>query len=422
MKFPISCLQGFRFCLALSVTAFTVSVAADDAADPQFWSFRPVAEPALPDVQDAWWPRTAVDRFILARLEAEELSPTPAAARRTLIRRVTFDLTGLPPTPDEIETFLADDSPNAYERLVDRLLASPAYGERWGRHWLDVVRYCDSRDARHTGQSYDVNEAWRYRDWVVKEFNRDAPYDDFIMDQVAGDLRADAPGGDRIDRIVATSVLAFGEWGSGDADAKKMLTDIVDDQIGVIGETFLGLSLNCARCHEHKFDPISTEDYYALAGIFFSSQIATPRTDAPLLRIPVGSRDEISAYERLKARAAAIRESIKDFKRENEVEDDKKLEGPVAEKLNRLEEDLKSVDESLRRLPVSLAIREGGVPGTPHAGFHDARVHIRGSYDQLGDVVPRGFPRVLSGDDSPRIESGSGRLELSDQGILDFFE
>jgi hypothetical protein len=261
----------------------------------KFWSFQSVRRVTPPAVRDTSWSRTALDRFILAKLEANGLRPAGPADKRTLIRRATFDLTGLPPTPAEVEAFLRDKSPGAFARVVDRLLASPRYGERWGRHWLDVVRYTDSFDSRilsGPGTEMDITEAWRYRDWVVDAFNRDLPYDRFIIDQIAGDLiPADQPGQVNAKGIIATGLLAIGNWGGGDADKEKLLTDIADDQVDVVGRAFLGLTVACARCHDHKFDPISTADYYGLAGIFFSTHILPnvgPKTNGPpMLRIPL---------------------------------------------------------------------------------------------------------------------------------------
>ena len=271
------------------------------------WSLQPVSTPTLPAVADTRWCETPVDQFIRSRLDQVGLKPTETLSRSPLLRRLTLDLCGLPPTPDSIERFIHDVSPDAYARVVDRLLASPAYGERWGRHWLDVVRYCDSRDARHTGQAYDVNEAWRYRDWVVDALNKDLPYDAFVRQQIAGDcLPASGSLEDAARGLVATGMLVIGEWGSGDADAKKMYADIVDDQIHVVTQAFLGVSLSCARCHDHKFDPFTTRDYYAMAGIFFSTQIATPRTDAPLMRVPLLTSQGRERRKELQAKVAGI--------------------------------------------------------------------------------------------------------------------
>ncbi len=328
----------------------------------QFWAFRPVHVVPPPAVKNTAWPRSDLDRYILAALEAKGLKPAAPADKRTLLRRATFDLTGLPPTPEEIDAFLKDESPNAFEKVVDRLLASPAYGERWGRHWLDLARYTDSFDSRilTTGKEMDCQDAWRYRDWVIDAFNRDLPYDQFVRDQIAGDL---LPGKDGINRqgIIATGFLAIGNWGGGDADKDKLLTDIADDQVDVTSRTFLGLTVACARCHDHKFDPISQADYYGLAGIFFSTHILPdvgPKTNGPpMLRIPLTPPSATEFAE---------------------------------------------------------GAQEGGVPGSPHAGVHDVRIHLRGRYDHLGDLVPRRFPEVLAGKDQKPITEGSGRLQLAE--------
>jgi hypothetical protein len=279
----------------------------------KFWAFRPVPAVTPPAVKDADWARSPLDSFILAGLEAKGLRPAPEADRRTLIRRATFDLTGLPPTPEEVEDFVNDTRPGAFERVVDRLLASPAYGERWGRHWLDLARYTDSFDARGIGGAEDCAEAWRYRDWVVRAFNSDLPYDSFVRDQVAGDL-VKSPGGFNADGVIATGFLAIGNWGGGDADKEKLLTDIADDQVDVVGRTFLGLTVACARCHDHKFDPISTADYYGLAGIFFSTHILPnvgPKTNGPpMLRIPLASPAELARRKRHRDRLVAVQKGL----------------------------------------------------------------------------------------------------------------
>jgi cytochrome c553 len=260
------------------------------------WPYTPVKPGLAPPVDGA---RTDIDAFLRAKLLARGLDFAPPADRRTRIRRVTFDLTGLPPTPDQVAAFVNDTHPDAYAQLVDRLLASPAYGERWGRHWLDVARYADSADARGLGGEGDISEAWRYRDWVIAAFNADLPYDRFIRRQLAGDLQNDP---------IPTGFLAIGNWGNGDADKDKILTDIADDQVDTTSKAFLGLTVGCARCHDHKFDPISTRDYYALAGIFFSSHILprlTPKGQGEiLLRIPLetpaqkGVRETLARIDR----------------------------------------------------------------------------------------------------------------------------
>ena len=269
-------------------------------ADRAHWAFQPVHDEAPPEVADEAWPRGAIDRFILARLEAAGLPPVEPADKRTLLRRATFDLTGLPPTPEEMEDFLADESPEAFETVIERLLASPQYGERWGRHWLDVVRYADARDLIQLPPESDFREAWRYRDWVVDAFNRDLPYTDFLSRQIAGDLlQPDDPGRIDAEALVATGFLAIADFVPGDVDKERMIADCVNDQIDVVGRTFLGLSLACARCHDHKFDPVSTDDYHALAGIFLSTRtIPGPvKGNTPLIRVPLLPAAEVAAIE-----------------------------------------------------------------------------------------------------------------------------
>jgi cytochrome c553/mono/diheme cytochrome c family protein len=280
--------------------AATTGSAIDLAAARQQWAFRKPQKPAVPPVRDAAWPRNEIDRFVLTRLEAAGLQPAATADAKTLARRLSFDLTGLPPTADMLE-----ERPEA---LVERLLASPHYGEKWGRHWLDVVRYADSLDSRGMGQPGDILDAWRYRDWVVEAFNRDLPYDEFIRQQLAGDLLAKREWD--ASKVVATGMYAIGNWGNGDSDKQKVYSDIVDDQIDVTGRAFLGLTLACARCHDHKFDPIATADYYALAGFFYSSRIldkfAAPTAGESLMRIRLLSTGEEQRRSDLLAQIAAI--------------------------------------------------------------------------------------------------------------------
>ncbi len=372
----------------------------------QFWAFQPVRPVQPPPVRDAGWCRTELDRFVLAALEARGLRPAPPADRRTLLRRVTFDLTGLPPAPEEVDAFLRDDSPDAFAKVVDRLLASPHYGEHWGRHWLDQVRYADSFDARGVGGAGDIANAWRYRDWVVAAFNRDLPYDRFVKEQLAGDIlsQKETKGAD-FGPVIATEMLAIGNWGGGDADKEKLLTDIVDDQIDVVGRTFLGLTLGCARCHDHKFDPISQADYYALAGIFFSTHILPnvgPKTDGPpMLHIPLAPPAEVARHDQLAARIAALEKQLKEHPQPGKESD-------------ALKSELAALRPQLPPLAYTEGAQEGGVPGSPQAGIHDVRIHQRGRYDLLGDLVPRRFPVILAGERQPPITEGSGRLQLAE--------
>jgi hypothetical protein len=248
---------------ATSGSAAATGMSIEDGR--QFWSMQPLTAATIPDVNDRSWSRTAIDPFILSRLEAEGLKPAPEADRRTLIRRLSFDLIGLPPTPAEIDQFINDPDPQAYNRLVERLLSSPHYGERWGRHWLDVVRYADSNGL---DENLAFGQAWRYRDYVVRAFNEDKPFDQFLMEQVAGDLLPHASDETR----TATGFLALGAKVLAEPDREKLMMDTIDEQIDTTGKAFLGMTLGCARCHDHKFDPLKQSDYYALAAIFRSTR------------------------------------------------------------------------------------------------------------------------------------------------------
>ncbi len=232
----------------------------------QFWSFKPVEKPTIPSPNDEkGFVRTPIDAFVLAKLQRHGLTPAPQADRQILIRRVTQDLIGLPPTPAEVEAFLSDESSDAFSRLVDRLLDSPHYGVRWGRHWLDVARYADSNGL---DENIGFGNAWRYRDYVVDAFNADKPYDEFLIEQVAGDLIAEPTQ----ESITATCFLQLGPKVLAEPDIEKLHMDVIDEQLDTLGKAFLGMTLGCVRCHDHKFDPIKQTDYYALAAIFKGTQ------------------------------------------------------------------------------------------------------------------------------------------------------
>ncbi|MBI3468651.1 MAG: DUF1549 domain-containing protein, partial [Planctomycetes bacterium] len=286
-------------------------------AERSYWAFQSVANPQPPLVKAISWPKSPLDHFILAQLESNGLEPAPAADKRTLIRRASFDLIGLPPTPEEIDAFLADESPGAFARVVDRLLASPHYGERWGRHWLDVARYADSNGM---DENLIYGNAFRYRDYVIAAFNKDKPYDQFIREQLAGDLLAarsnrihavSASNDDpmnrvttnseettEFERVVATGFLSIGPKMLAEDDPVKMEMDIIDEQIDTIGRTIMGLTLGCARCHDHKYDPLRTEDYYSLAGIFKSTQTMDNfKVVARWHERPLGSKEAIARQQ-----------------------------------------------------------------------------------------------------------------------------
>ncbi|MBC8167948.1 MAG: DUF1549 domain-containing protein, partial [Bryobacteraceae bacterium] len=262
-----------------------------------FWAFRPVQKMQPPAVKNTAWAASPIDRFVLAKLEEKGLRPAPPADRLALLRRVTFDLTGLPPSAQEIANFTSDSSPEAYAKVVDRLLASPRYGEKWGRNWLDIARYADS-----TGNDEDHRypHAWRYRDYVIDAFNSDMPYNDFIREQIAGDLMPAVKAGEVNRRgIVATGFLALGAKAIAQQDKKKMLYDVYDEQVDVTTRAIMGVTIACARCHDHKFDPFLTKDYYSMIGMFASTKsFSDPDTHvSQLLFTPIAPKDEVARYK-----------------------------------------------------------------------------------------------------------------------------
>lgn len=322
-----------------------------EAAD--FWSLRPVSDPPVPDVQNTDWPRNEIDRFILAELEEKHLAPVADADRRTLIRRATFDLIGLPPSPSEIEAFESDPSPTpeAFAKVVERLLDSPHYGERWGRHWMDLVRYADTAGDN---SDYPIPEAYLYRNYIIDSFNRDKPYDEFVREQIAGDLLPADNDEQRNEQIIATGYLAQSRrFGSLFKNYPQHLT--IEDTLDNLGRTYLGLTLSCSRCHHHKFDPISQEDYYGLYGIFDST-----RYPFPGIELDKKPRDFV----------------------------------PLAK--------TKSFDGGLA---YAMAESDG----------RDVQIHRRGEPTELGDAVPRKFLDVLGGQHLPEDEiDGSGRRQLAE--------
>jgi hypothetical protein len=249
----------------------------------QHWAYQPVKDPPAPNIAAHQTAANAIDRFVLNRLNTAQLTPQPQASATVLVRRLYFDLLGLPPTPDEIDRFLTDGSPNAYAELVDRLLASPHFGERWGRHWLDIVRYAESLTLR----GFILPEAWRYRDYVIESFNDDRPYDQFLMEQVAGDLLPADSLADRQRQLVATTFLALGNTNLEEQDKRQLDMDVVDEQLDVLGKAMLGQTIGCARCHDHKFDPIPTRDYYAMAGILRNTQALEHENVSKWMEVPL---------------------------------------------------------------------------------------------------------------------------------------
>ncbi len=285
----------------------------------EFWSFQLPEAHRPPAVAQDSWPVNDVDRFVLARLQAAKLSPAADADRATWLRRVSYDLTGLPPSPAELAAFLADKSPQAYETVVDRLLASSQFGVHWGRHWLDVARYADSNGSDFNATFFN---AWRYRNYVIDAFNNNRPYDQFVREQIAGDLMSYSTDEQRADQLVATTFLTIGPKMLSERDKEKLAMDVVDEQVDSVGRAFLGMTLGCARCHDHKFDPIPTADYYALAGIFKSTvtlegesqQYVSAWKETPLPISPEHA-EALAAYnsakDRLKGQLANAQKDLK---------------------------------------------------------------------------------------------------------------
>lgn len=255
----------------------------DIEAGRQFWSYRPVIRTPVPEVQNQVWPKGNIDRFILSRLEAKRLSPAVDSDRQTLIRRLYFDLIGLPPTPSQIDAFVNDSSTDAYEKLVNQLLDSPHFGERWGRHWLDVVRFAESLTLR----GFIMPEAWRYRDYVIEAMNHDRPFSQFLREQIAGDLLPAASLADRQRQVIATSFLVLGNTNLEEQDKVQLRMDVVDEQLDVISKGILAQTVTCARCHDHKFDPIPTHDYYAIAGILRNTKVLEHANVSKWLEFPL---------------------------------------------------------------------------------------------------------------------------------------
>ncbi len=314
--------RGMPWTLSQGEGARASDRSAASAADRKWWAFQPIRETAPPSVQHAAWSQNEIDRFLLAALVQKKMSPAPRADRRALIRRATYDLTGLPPSAEEVAAFLDDDSPTAFARVIDRLLASPAHGERWGRHWLDLVRYADTAGEN---SDHPTPHSWRYRNWVIDAFNRDLPYDRFVRMQIAGDLIAgEAAPEQHAEGVVATGFLAIARRFGHDIDKDMHLTH--EDVIDTLGKTFLGLSIACARCHDHKFDPISTRDYYALSGILQSTRFSfpgceprpQPRDLVPMLPASAWARTLAPHRRKLAAFDAEIKRAREQVARESQ--------------------------------------------------------------------------------------------------------
>ena len=384
----------------------------DVAEGRKFWSFTPLARVVVPGSGDLQSPSAVanrrslnpIDAFIRAKLAEKGLAPAPPAEKRTLIRRATFDLIGLPPTPQEVDDFLADKSADAFDKVIERLLASPHYGERWARHWLDVARYADSNGM---DENIAFGNAWRYRDYVVRAFNADKPFDQFLTEQIAGDLLPRSE-----DALAATGFLALGARVLAEPDMQKLEMDIIDEQLDTIGKAFMGMTLGCARCHDHKFDPITQEDYYALAGIFRSTRsIAAEKMGAIKFAYEhsLATPEQLDAKKKFdavlkakKAEAAAFSKKAKDEAK------GAALDASTLAKIAAMNKEVEDFTAKQPELPSIMSVADDKIVQT-------LPVHLRGSYLTLGKPVERGFPEVMRTSFAKTIlpVKHSGRLELA---------
>lgn len=414
-------------CSPLATPAQAQEWTADDiAAGRSHWAFQRPVDHAPPEVRDADWPRGSIDRFVLAKIEEKTISPAADADRATLIRRLAFDLTGMPPTPAEVRAFVADPSADALERAVDGYLASPRFGERWARHWLDVARYAESSGKE---SNLPFPHAWRYRDFCIAAFNDDLPFDRFVREQVAGDLLTFHDEADQARKIVATGFLAIGPKGLADANPRQFRLDLVDEQIDVVSQAMLGLTLACARCHDHAFDPVTQRDYYALAGIFLSTDTlygthAQQRNLHPSTLIELGPGGRLppavaplspADLARLERRVADLDAAADDVERR--VNEERRDGGNAVASFVRVRAARDRA--AVARVDRSLFHADGS-PRTLVMGALDRPVPVdspllaRGELEQAGALVPRGLVEVLCAPGEPRaIAEGSGRLDLA---------
>lgn len=389
--------------LALTLCCVSATPKADAASD--HWAFNPIRLQAVPQPANPRWAANDIDRFVLATLEKLGLEPNAPAERRTLIRRATFDLTGLPPTPEEVEAFVNDRKSGAFERVIDRLLASPHYGERWGRHWLDLARYADTAGD---SSDYPVPQAYLYRNYVIDSFNSNKSYDQFLREQIAGDLLPSASPEQKRQMITATGFIAIARRFGTEPAGTMHLT--IEDTLDTVGRSVLGLSLSCARCHNHKFDPVSTRDYYALYGIFSSTRYPYAGSEAKKEQsdfVPLYSEAEWTArhkaetdeYQRLDDEVKRLEKKSELFKKEGLSDPDLRRE------LKALRQKRDDLSGMISLADVAFAVSERRAT--------NASIHIRGEPANLGEPVPRGFLAVLGGQQVPNDEKGSGRLQLA---------
>lgn len=391
-----------------------------DEAARNFWSFKPVVRPAVPAIKSAAWVKTPLDAFILARLEEKGLRPAPPADKATLLRRVYYSVTGLPPSAEAVAAFLADKSPAAYENVVEDLLASRHYGEHWGRHWLDLVRYAESNSFERDNPKPFV---WRYRDYVIRSLNADKPYDQFLREQLAGDELDQVTA----DTIIATGYYRLGLWDDEPADPLLAYYDGLDDILATTGQTFLGLTVNCARCHDHKLDPFPQRDYYRLLSFFHGVKHYGDRSDQSVAAASLMSIGTPEDQDKQRELIAAYEQKVADNdKQQREIEaliadklpggerDDFKSPGSRSRIMRRHIGDLLSQEqfdkytqlrfarsrldrERPQATAQALAVKEDRQP-------RETFVLLRGNPHGKGDLVEPGFPSVLSAADAPAVQ------------------
>jgi uncharacterized protein DUF1549/uncharacterized protein DUF1553/cytochrome c len=407
---------------------------SDPAAGRNHWAFQPLRDARPPQAGSDPWPRSAIDSFVLSRLKAANLRPAPDADRRTLARRTYLQLIGLPPTPQQMSEFLLDQGGDAFDRLVDRLLGSPQFGERWGRHWLDLARYADSNGL---DENFLFREAWRYRNWVIEAVNADLPFDRFVLEQIAGDLLPHDSIEQRDRQRIAAGFLVVGPKVLLGNDPKKQRMEIADEQLDTIGRAILGLTLGCARCHDHKFDPIPTADYYAMAGILTSTQVMEQRYMLGEQRVMErlvglgreGDRAD-GAYEaywlerpRLVEREKNARSALTLLEKGDAAglealrkEHGDAIDGGAADAALAMEQRIAAQKSMVARLTATIATppaipARAMIPGdVVEPG--DESIRLAGQFDRPGERVPRAFLRVFGDSGMVIPPKQSGRLEL----------
>ena len=403
-KLPDATIDAFQEWIELgaptpaSFQASEASVSMPSSAE-RHWAFRPILRVNPPRAESGHWARNPIDLFILHAMKGKGLSPSAPAKPATLIRRLSFDTIGLPPSEPQFEATRIAPHPAWYEGQIEGFLAAPQFGEHWGRKWLDLARYADTNGV---DENYNFLNAWRYRDYVVRAFNRDKPFDQFLIEQIAGDLLPKIEDSHRqADQIIATGFLTLGPKMLAEQDKDKLLMDIVDEQIDVLCKTAIGMTIGCARCHDHKFDPISSEDYYAMAGIFASTRtMANTNHVSFWTETVLPNPRNLTLIKRHEASLSERETAIDQLKREPSSEENK-------EKIRSQEKELKALRDRGPDLPKAMAV----VDGIPR----DLAIHIRGNHlNQGATPIPRGVPSQISPPLPGALPArSSGRLELA---------